>query len=333
MNRINLFHTAPSTLKSVAWGHKSFIKNFTQHFANKNFDATTGTLLFAALLIACSVGVGCSNDKPKSPSSGPQPSTAQTAPSRPSFTPPEEKPVEQAAAKPVHKRIVHKAPMTLTYVDRSSGVSFQYPRKYALKTGEAASELIFSGIIPMDFVQSGGVPLVAVALPDSAYPYSGLTSAYFNVSENKVLTADQCSEFSVPQPDPAAPGNAAIQATAQLATPATSKLPVSRLMIGDMELQSSETSVGGQTGKGPLEETSKYYHVFENGACYEFALKVAIAGTTPTEPAAKAVNRDEVFHQLEKVLATVKFNPVSVADVSPEVKANALPDSVETPAQ
>ena len=147
----------------------------------------------------------------------------------------------------MHKRIVHKAPLTLTYVDSSSGVSFQYPRKYALKTGDAAREIIFSDLIPMDFVQSGGIAVVAVALPDSTYPNSDLTSAFFNVSVNKILTADQCSDFSVPQPDPAAPAEPTVQATAQLATPAPSKL-----MIGDMELESSETTAtGGETGKDP----------------------------------------------------------------------------------
>jgi hypothetical protein len=58
-------------------------------------------------------------------------------------------------------------------------------------------------------------------------------------------------------------------------------------------------------------EESKYYHVFENGACYEFALKVATTGSEPDE-GGKAIDRDEVFKRLEKILATVKINPVEV---------------------
>jgi len=326
MTRINLFHKAPSTLNSVAWGKKNFDK---ANFAKKNFNPTTSTLIFAALLIACSLTVGCSSDQPKPASSTtPSPITQPTSTIATNSVPPA-MPVPQPVAKPVHKKVVRKAPATLTYADKNSGVSFQYPRKYALKTGDAATELLSSGPIPMDFVQPGGTALAAVALPDSTYPDSDLASAFFNVSVNKTLTADQCSEFSVPRPNPAAPADPAVQATAQLATP-----PISKLMIGDMELQSSETSVAGQTTNGPREEASKYYHVFQNGACYEFALKVATTkpDASAATQSAKHIDRDEVFHRLEKILATVKINPVTVPEVNAEVKTTQ-PTPAETPAQ
>ena len=316
MNRINPFRSTPSTLNSVSWG-------------KKNFD-NTSTLIFAALLIVCSVAVGCSSDKPKPISSAPETPIAQsTPPVTTSSTPTPVMPVQQAAAKPMHKKVVHRAPPTLTYADKTSGVSFQYPRKYALKTGDAATELVSSGPLPMDFVQPGGVALATVSLPESTYPNSDLASAFFSVSVNKTLTADQCGEFSVPQPNPAAPADPTLQATAQLATP-----PISKLMIGDMELQSSETTSGGQTTNGPREEASKYYHVFQNGACYEFALKVATiesSSSPTTESATKPVNRDEVFQRLEKILATVKINPITAPEVNAEVKTNTQP--TETPAQ
>jgi hypothetical protein len=316
MNRINLFRSTPSHPNSVTWGKKTFDQ--------------TSPLIFAALLIVCSVAVGCSSDQPK-PVSSEIPVAQPTPPVTTSSTPSPAMPVQQAAAKPVHKRIVHKAPPTLTYADKTTGVSFQYPRKYALKTGEAATELVSSGPIPMDFVQPGGVALAAISLPDSTYPNSDLASAYFNVSVNKALTADQCGEFAVPQPNPASPADSTVQATAQLATP-----PISRLMIGDMELHSSETTAGGQTSNGPRQEASKYYHVFQNGACYEFALKVATtepSSSPATESTTKPVNRDEVFERLEKILATVKINPVTTPEVKTEVKASVPTTATETPAQ
>jgi|SRR5580704_9606885 hypothetical protein len=320
MNRINLFRSTPSTLNSVSWGRK-------------NFD-NTSPLIFAALLIVCSVAVGCSSEKPK-PVSSETPVAQTMPPGTTSSTPVPGTPVQPAAAKPVHSRIVHRAPATLAYADRTSGVSFQYPRKYALKTGDAARELLSSGPIPMDFVQPGGIALAAVSLPDSTYPNSALASAFFNVSVNKTLTADQCGEFSVPQPDPALPADPAVQATAQLATPPISKLPIGKLMIGDMELQSSETTGGGgETTNGPREEAAKYYHVFRNGACYEFALQVATTESNSlptTESTIKPVNRDEVFKRLEKILATAKISPVTAPEVKAQAKSNAQP--TETPAQ
>ena len=189
MTRINLFRTAtlrstPATLDSVAWD-------------KINFDKNTSTLVFAALLIVCSLAVGCSSEKPKPESSTNQP--AMTQPTPPIATSPATAPATpalQAAAKPVHKKVVRMVPATVTYADKTSGVSFQYPRNYALKTGDAADELVSSGPVPMDFVQPGGVALAAVAVPESAYPKSDLASASFDVSVNKSLTAEQCGEFA-----------------------------------------------------------------------------------------------------------------------------------------
>src|SRR5208282_4743662 len=113
-------------------------------------------------------------------------------------------------------------------------------------------------------------------------------SAFFNVSVNKTLTAEQCSEFSLPQASPATPVDPASSAPTQ----------TSKLMIGGMELQSTESL----TSQGTREEASKYYHVFENGTCYEFALKVATTGVK-TE-GGKQVDREQIFQRLEKILAT-----------------------------
>src|ERR1700728_144479 len=322
MTSINLFRSKPSrtaaplTLNSVAWGKNNNDKT--------NFDSTTSILIFAALLIACSSAVECPSEK-----SNPVSRTSQspiTQPITPIPAPSPIAPVLQAAAKPPHRKVVRKAPATVTYTDKTFGGSFDYPRKYGLETGDAATKLVSSSQIPMDFVQPGGIALAAVTIPDSTYANSDMALAFFNVSVNKTLTVDQCSEFSVPQPAPAAPTDPAVQAKAQLSTP-----PLSKLMIGDMELLSAETSATQDT----REEASKYYHVFKNGACYEFALKVAtnkpdsaseVAATT------KHIDRDEVFQRLEKILATVKMSPV-VPEVNAEVKTNVPPALAETPAQ
>jgi hypothetical protein len=326
MTRINLFRSTPATLNSIAWGKNLNNTNFTKN----NFDKTS-TLVFAALLIACSLTVGCSSDKPKPVSSISPSPIAQAMPPVTTSSVPAATPVEQAAVKHVHKKIVRKVPPTVTYVDGVSGVTFQYPRKYSLKTGDAAAELVSSGPVPMDFGQPGGVALAAVALPDSTYPNSDLASAFFNVSVNKTLTADQCGEFSVPQPNPAAPADPSVQATAQLATP-----PLSKLMIGDMELESSDSNIAGQMTNGSREESSKYYHVFQNGACYEFALKVATSKLdtpTTTKPSPSRIDREEVFHRLEAILATVKINPITAPEVNAEANTNTQPPTPETPAQ
>jgi hypothetical protein len=165
----------------------------------------------------------------------------------------------------------------------------------------------------MDFVQPGGAAVAAVVIPESTYPKSDLASAFFNVSVNKTLTAEQCGEFSVPQIKVSAPADGTAPATPQM----------SKLMIGDIELKSTETLASD----GSREEESKYYHAFENGSCYEFALKVATG--IETDEGGKHVDREEVFKRLEKILATVKINPAPV----PEVTASAPAAAPVTPAQ
>jgi hypothetical protein len=295
MNRINLFRTTPATLDSLAWG-------------KTNFDKTTSTLVFAGLLIVCSIAVGCSSDKPKLANSTNQ--VAMTQPLPPITTTPD---VPALPAKPVHKKVVRKAPVTVTYSDKTSGVSFQYPRKYSLETGDAANQLVASDPVPMNFVQPGGVAIAAVTLPTSVYPNGDLAAAFFDVSVNKTLTAEQCGVFSDAKPTPPADGT----------TPAAAQ---AKLMIGDMELQSSETLAS----QGTREEASKYYHVFENGACYEFALKVATTGVE--SEGGNRIDSKEVFQRLEKILATVKISPAAEVTASAPAAPSA-PVAASTPAQ
>jgi hypothetical protein len=87
-------------------------------------------------------------------------------------------------------------------------------------------------------------------------------------------------------------------------------------------LLSSETL----TNDGTREEAAKYYHAFEGGKCYEFALKVATG--VETDEGGKPVNKEEIFKRLERILATVKIIPVT-----PEVTASVPVDAPVTPAQ
>src|SRR4029077_3241786 len=168
MNRINLN-------RNLAGGSNRGTQT-TVSRSEMNVEKTVSALVFAGVLIVCSVAVGCSSDKPKTQSSiNPAPMTQPTplaAVSSTTATTPE----APAAPKPVHKKIVHRAPVTVTYADEKSGVSFQYPKQYSLKTGEAADKLVSADSVPMNFVQSGGVAVAAVAVPESAYPKSNLAS-------------------------------------------------------------------------------------------------------------------------------------------------------------
>jgi hypothetical protein len=263
-----------------------------------------GALLFAALLIACSLTVGCSSDKPKPVSNTNQNPVTQTPSTTASSSLPT--PAPESDSKPVPKKVVRKRPATVNYSDKTYGVSFEYPRKYAIETGDAATSLVATTPLPMNFVQPGGVALAAVELPETGFAQTDFSYAFFNVSVNKALTEEQCAQFAVPQTAPSAPADSAAQPGPE----------ASKLMLGDIALLGTEAVAG----EGTTQSDVKYFHAFENGACYEFALNVTTVAR-PTEGGMKHLDRDKVFNRLEKILATVKINPVAPVPAVAEAMA------------
>ena len=302
--RTSQFRTAASHLNSVVEKKNySTRENFRPSVClARHLDATFGPLIFAALLILCSLGVGCSSEQPKVASNQPASLPLAVTSSAPVAAPPAEDP----SVKPGRRRVVRKAPPTLTFTDKISGVSFQYPPQDSLKTAAPAANLVSSSANPMDFIAPGGVAIVAVAIPKTAYRATDLDSAFFNVSLHQGLNADQCSEFSISQLSPAVPSEQPVQAVAQVTAPPVSNSK-QKLMIGDLELRSTQATLDGTTSTGSRQETVKYFHVFQNNACYEFALRVATR-SSDLSVSAKHVEPSEVFPQLEKILATVRIN-------------------------
>ena len=331
MTRINAISNPAATRSSIAWGKR---------FASGALG-DINAYVFAAVLIICSVAVGCSSDTPKPvTSSNPVPSAQPQAP----MPAPTAAPARQAENKPAPKKAVRKQPASVNYADKTYGVTFAYPRRYAIETGDAATQLVASTPLPMNFVQPGGMALAAVELPESGYANTDFSSAYFDVSVNKTLTAEQCSEFAVPQsrspksdgasststavakpaapkPDSAAPLTASSGQT-NAAKP-TESASNSKLLVGDMELMATEAV----SGDGARQSDSKFFHVYQNGACYEFALNLTTDASD--EGLVKHVDRDKVFSRLEQILATVRINAVQ-PEVATDSPAPAVP---ATPAQ
>jgi hypothetical protein len=96
-------------------------------------------------------------------------------------------------------------------------------------------------------------------------------------------------------------------------------------MLGDLELRGTEAV----TGEGTRQSDSKYFHVFQNGSCYEFALNVTTVASE--EGIIKHVDRDKVFNRLEQILDTVKINPVAAPEVTAEAPKTTT--TAATPAQ
>jgi len=91
------------------------------------------------------------------------------------------------------KKTRKKRPANVTYSNANSGVSFLYPRKALLTSGDdAKSDLAAVGDVPMNFIQPGGASVATVALPDNAYPGTDFSSAFFRVNVNRNVSEQEC---------------------------------------------------------------------------------------------------------------------------------------------
>lgn len=190
------------------------------------------------------------------------------------------------------KKTPKKRPANVTYSDANSGVSFLYPRKFALTSGDKTQpQLAAMGMneVPMNFVQPGGVAVATVALPGGSYPGTDFASAFFNVNVNRSVSEQECERFALVDTR-----NADGEA-----------IDPEKVKIGstDMEMTSDFSA------NAIKQAETEYYHNYENGACYEYVLGLGTEGFA-TEGGVEHVNRDEVFAKLERILASVKINPV-----------------------
>ena len=261
----------------------------------RHFSRSVGIAVISGLLVGSVLTVGCSSNSSKPAASESQMATTQMASSQP-VTPTPASSLTPAPA-PATKKVVRKRPATVKYNDETYGVSFRYPWQYSVKRGDA----IDSQAISMDFVQQGGQAAVSIDMPRSYFPDTDLASAFFQVNVNNNLTEAECSQFASSQ----ASDKDAIQP--------------SKLSLGGLELQAVE-DIAGDDSK---QEDTKYYHLFQNGACYEFALGLSTEsqGNDDVMP----VNREKVFRRLETILATVKINSEAAPQVAAGSSATSTP--------
>jgi hypothetical protein len=241
-------------------------------------------VLSAALAVIVAVAIdGCSQKQEnakKDPGTSGQ-NVVQSAPAlaqvQPSPTP-----------TPAPKKTAVKRPSTVTYKDSTYGVSFRYPLKSTMLTGEKAERL------PVNFSEPGGTTVAGIELPGNA-------SSLFQVSVRKGLTSEQCGKFAMA--DPAQGSDAPIQNDDELGP--------SKVSIRGTEFVKAETV-------SDLVE-ARYYHHFEpsqgdagktganepvKGTCYEFAL-----GVLENPENTKPVDEVALFEKLERIFHTVTIKP------------------------
>jgi hypothetical protein len=202
----------------------------------------------------------------------------------------------------IEKKKTIKRASTATYKNSTYGISFRYPKTYTMLVPDAnIKDSAWPDPVTMNFAEPGGETLTTLVLPGTR------ASSYFKTSVNKGLTAEQCSQFAtLPEPAEAAVNPSADGTEASINPPVDadddSIVPVKTNVLG-VEFAKTESFTD--------QSEARYYHHFENGACYEFALGVEDApGTT------KPVDHLQVFDKLERIMTTVKIKPAPVPVVA-----------------
>lgn len=243
--------------------------------------AATASATAVLLLMVVLDFNGCSSSKNKNAQNTPAQSNASTLTSAPVPSPTPGS-LEQKVEAVIAKKKVIKRASTATYTNSTYGVSFRYPKTYTMLTPEKDSkESAWPDPVAMNFAEPGGETLTTLVLPGTR------ASSYFKASVVKGVSEEQCNKFaSTPEPN-----EVAMNPPVDAADDSIS--PVKANILGvDFAKTESVTE----------QSEARYYHRFENGACYEFALGVEDApGTT------KPMDHLQVFDKLERILTTVKI--------------------------
>jgi len=290
--------------------------NRTPESENQNFKQIEGDswqstylpVICAGVVMAVvlAVAIACSktSDKRVAKISAPSTSMPEATGTAPSTS---------VAAPVVAKKLIKKQrPANATYVNATYGVSFSYPHRYSLQAGDKK----LSMPVPASFLKPGAIQVATVDLPDDLYPDTDFSSALLNVSVNPSLTADECGQFVPNSKD------------AEAAKPTNAKLGANE--FAEIEQMNGAQMPGAQMN-GAINRQSdlKYFHLFKNGACYEFALDVETS-RKPDVDLAQA-DRGKIFQQLEKILATARIKDVALPGVE-KAQAASSTATQETPA-
>jgi hypothetical protein len=230
----------------------------------------------AAVLILVVGGaglVGCSSNA-ASPKRGTQP---QAAPA-PKPTREPERP-----AKPLARELAFS-----TYSNPEYGVSFHYPRNFALEEGIATEER--EGIRSQEELESeepGGVLVATVVVPDDAYPNTAFAGGSLQFAVNRYLTVRSCRASLL------------------------SRLGDSNGRSGSATIQGVEFAwADNNLGDGSTEFFERDYAGFTNGTCYEFFLRVGVATDTDGE---RPPDEKKILGHMEKIVSSLQFQSKSVS--------------------
>jgi hypothetical protein len=247
------------------------------------------------------------------------------------------------------ERVARAAPLDpafARYAAPEYGVSFRYPRVFALlasNEGDEGADQVISwqqarekgaGVRTAEELAAddpGAALLATIVIPDDAYPNTSFAGASVQFAINRYQTAGTCQ--------------ANLAARAGDAKGSSGTVMARGITFGFIDIDA---------GDGNTEYYERDYAGFANGACYEFFVRVGVAAAAPQQNLQnvsatgtadgggldtgvtgeesvgyRAPNERKIFGQLEKIVVSLQVEPVVGSSLDkPKYKAEpAFPAS------
>lgn len=206
-----------------------------------------------------------------------------------------------------------------TYSNPQYGVSFRYPRNFALLEYEAPEEadateveqdLEAGTLEPNSIIQSweelqneepGAVLLTTLIVPDDAYPNTSFAGGAVQFAVNRYQTARSCRANLL------------------------ARLGDSKGVSGDVTIQGVVFGwIDNDEGNAGTEFFERDYSGFVNETCYEFFLRVGVDAAADPEDEVRAPDEKKILLRMEKIVSSLQFESkaVSALDAAPSGQAS-----------
>ncbi len=175
-----------------------------------------------------------------------------------------------------------------TYSNPEQGISFRYPRYYALEEGDLEEHSFFlKRQEDLDIEQPGTRLVATLLIPEDGYPNTTFEHGSLQLLVKDSATPESCKEFS---------------GSTEQGAKVPKKLTIQGVLFRGTELQY-------ETGGTQILERN--YAGFFGDRCYQFKLVVAAEAATEvaTDPSGTTRPADEarIMQQLEKIVGSVQF--------------------------
>jgi hypothetical protein len=189
---------------------------------------------------------------------------------------------EQRASKPAPREGAFSV-----YNNPGYGVSFRYPRNYALEEGEPEEGLPdIKSQEELEGEQPGATLLATVVIPEDAYPNTTFLDGSLQFAVNPSITAESCRDFVISRAGNS--GTTTIQG-----------------VLFAWEQDASATA--------DTEVIERDYAGYAGGACYEFFVRVTVGEAANNDGSEKQADAEKIVRHLEKIASSLQM-PVKAAD-------------------